>query len=121
MPWSPQEKSKKQEVVEVLTEPIQYKKIDLSAKFGLNIAIIGQHMRGKTLLAAMFGYFNSKYINRLDPLKFPNTIKLLKGGYMPEIEKITASANYKALRNGNASANLILDTLVRYEFIKKCK
>jgi len=88
MTWTPQQKSKKQEEVKVLTEEIKYKTIDLKNKFGLNLAIIGQHTRGKSTLAGTFGFFNSKYVNKLDPEKFPNTIKLLKGGYMPEVEKV---------------------------------
>lgn len=45
--------------------------------------------------------------------------------YQNEIEdyakSVKASANYQALLNGEAPPELILDTLVRYEFVRNCK
>lgn len=79
---------KKKEDVEVLRKPIKYTPLNDKDKFGLNIAIIGEMGFGKSLLAAMFGYFNSKYIQFLDKEKYPNTIRMLKEGHMPEVEKI---------------------------------
>jgi len=72
---------------DTIKETINYRPLS-KAKFGLNIAVLGQDMLGKSLLSYMFGYFNSKYISKLDPEEFPNTIELLKGGYMPEVERI---------------------------------
>jgi len=72
----------------VYKQPIKYKRINEEAKFGLNIAIIAPSTYGKTLGATSFGFFNSKYVSKLDKDKFPYTIQLLKEGHMPEVENI---------------------------------
>jgi len=88
-----------------LKQPIKYKKINKEAKFGLNIAIIAPATFGKTLTLVAFGYFNSKYVSKLDPKKFPYCIRLLKEGYMPEVERIVIhdldNGFHKAMSRGN--------------------
>lgn len=72
----------------VYQQPIKYKKINPDARFGMNIAIIAPGTFGKTLTSVAFGFFNSKYVSKLDKEKFPYSIQLLKQGYMPEVERI---------------------------------
>jgi len=73
---------------DTIREKIVYKKITEDTRYGLNLAILGEEHLGKSLMAALFGMFNSKYVDKLDPELYPNSIKLLKGGYMPEVSAI---------------------------------
>lgn len=88
MGWDEFEKDKEVEEEAVYREKIEYKLINEEDNFGLNIAILGEDMVGKSLMAALFGYFNSKFLPYIDNEKYPNAIRLLKEGYMPEVEKI---------------------------------
>jgi len=80
---SPQQKEEK-----TIKRKIVYKKINEDEKFGRNIAIIAPATYGKSVMATAYGYFNSKYISHLDKDLFPYSIRLLKEGYMPEVERI---------------------------------
>ena len=66
-----------------IKKKIEYQKINPDAKFGRNIAIIAPATFGKSLFATSFGFFNSKYVNKLDKELFPYSIRLLKEGHMP--------------------------------------
>ncbi len=85
--------------------PVRYKKINVDKRFGMNLAIIAPATFGKTLTATAFGYFNSKYISKLDKEKFPYSIRLLKEGHMPEVERIVLhdldNGYEKAMSRGN--------------------
>jgi len=99
---------------EELKRSISYKKIQPDAKFGLNIALIAPAGFGKTLMSTAFGYFNSKYMDRLDKEKFPYSIRLLKEGHMSEVEKIVIhdldNGYHKAMSRGTFKR--ILEPLV---------
>jgi hypothetical protein len=105
---------------DTIRQKIQYKKISGDDKFGLIMAIIGQGTIGKSLLAGCFGYFNSKFISKLDPEKFPNTIRLMKEGYMPEVERIVVldldNKFEKSLSRGEF--NRLLNPLLPIEIVK---
>lgn len=72
---------------DTIREVVNYRPLS-DTKFGLNLAFAGAETTGKSLLMTAVGYFNSKYVNRLDKEKYPYSIQLLKGGYMPEVEEI---------------------------------
>ena len=68
------------------------------AKYGKNIGIVGQPHSGKTNLALLHGFFNSKYIPRMKEKGYHNVVELLKSGILPEIEKIIIVESENNLR-----------------------
>lgn len=87
-------------------KPLEWerKKVDPNAKYGKNIALIGQPMAGKTNLLLQHGFFNSAFIPHMKEAGFHDVVELLKSGLLPEIEKIVIieSENnlLKALNDG---------------------
>ena len=63
-------------------------KIDPNARYGKNIAIIGQAHAGKTNLALLHAFFNSKYIPKMKEKGYHDVVELLKSGVLAEIEEI---------------------------------
>lgn len=63
-------------------------KIDPNARYGKNIAILGQAHAGKTNLALLHAYFNSKYIPKMKEKGYHDVVELLKSGILAEIEEI---------------------------------
>lgn len=61
---------------------------DFNIQYGKNLAIIGQPMVGKTLLAMLMGYFNSEYKDMIREAGYDKVIDVMDAGLLPEIEKI---------------------------------
>ncbi len=71
-----------------LVKDIKWHTPDFDIQYGKNLAVIGQPMVGKTLLALLFGYFNSEYKPLMREAGYDAVIQVMDSGLLPEIEKI---------------------------------
>jgi hypothetical protein len=76
----------------------EVEKPDPTAKYGKNIGIIGQPHAGKTNLALLHAFFNSKYIPYMKEAGLHDVVELLKSGILAEIEKIVVVESENNLR-----------------------
>lgn len=89
---------KKDEGPQKVVKPLKWYKPKKDAKYGKNIAIVGQPMAGKTLLSLSFGFFNSKYKKHIREAGFHKVIEVMDAGILPEIEKIVVLESENNLR-----------------------
>ena len=79
-------------------------KIGTTARYGKNVAIIGQPHAGKTNIALQHAFFNSKNIPQTKAKGYHDVVELMKSGILAEIEEIVVveSENNlkKALNDG---------------------
>jgi len=71
-----------------LVKKLKWHTPDFSIQYGKNLAIIGQPMVGKTILAILLGYFNSEYKSMIRDAGYDKVIEVMDAGILPEIEKI---------------------------------
>ncbi len=79
-------------------------------QYGKNLAIVGQPMVGKTMLALLFGYYNSEYKKEIIDAGYPAVVEVMEADILPEIRKImvleTENNLLKALNSGVEKALL---------------
>jgi len=61
---------------------------DFSVQYGKNLAIVGQPMVGKTILALLMGYYNSDYKQDILDAGYPAVVDVMETDLLPEIRKI---------------------------------
>ncbi|MHA1408766.1 MAG: hypothetical protein ACTSQY_00360 [Candidatus Odinarchaeia archaeon] len=78
---------------------------------GYNIAIPGYEWKGKTLLATLFGFLNSKYFDKMGiKEKFPKSYEMIHSGLVPEVEEIQVldlDASYRTLSHSGIFYKLV--------------
>jgi len=86
--------SKEKATQEVSNKPLeQVRKLswqvpDFSIPYGKNLAIVGQPMVGKTILALLMGYYNSEYKQDILDAGYPAVVEVMDADLLPEIRKI---------------------------------
>jgi hypothetical protein len=55
---------------------------------GMNLGLVSEEMKGKSLLATLIGYVNLEYCNNEVKEAFPKTYEILHTGLVPEVERI---------------------------------
>jgi hypothetical protein len=116
---------------EVSKEDQQKKEVEMSeydvdsptrSAYGYNVALPAFEWKGKSLLATLIGFLNTEYFDMFDVQEnYPNVYRLIKEGYIPEVEEIRVldlDASYENLSHSGIFYDLV-KPLYKDEKIKR--
>ena len=112
MPFGDDIKPKEEAVDEPrqMVRKLSWQTPNFSIQYGKNLAIVGQPMVGKTILALLLGYFNKKYKDLILNAGYPAVVEVMEADLLPEIRKIlvleTENNLLKSLNTGIEKALL---------------
>lgn len=96
---------------------------ELESKLNLNIAIKALEWKGKSCIATLFGFCNSKYFDSLHVKElFPKTYDMFHSGFLPEVELVRIldlDTSYKTQSKAGIFGRLVKPLYVSHTIKRK--